>query len=323
MARPPRLEFPGALFHVTARGNERHALFRDDADRREYLDRIARCRERFRFELLAYCLMTNHVHLAIRTGRQPLSRIIWRLHSTYAEWFNHRHDRVGHLFQGRYKAFLVRDDRHLHALVRYIHRNPVEARIARRASDYPWSSDRCLRHGRGPAWLDVDPLLALLDESRRMAMRRYVELVDGSGDEPPAEMSPGPLADPAPLPLVLVRQPAPPDPVLSAIPLDQILEIVARDGGLTLEDLLGRRRGGDVAAARCRAAYLARRLFAIPVRRVALRLGRDDSSFARPLAILESRLELDQALKARLQRLTDLLRTAATTPKSEIRADPN
>ena len=269
--------------------------------------------------------MTNHVHLAIRTGPQPLSQIMGRLHSTYAEWFNRRHDRVGHLFQGRYKAFLVRDDRHLQALVRYIHRNPVQARIARRASDYPWSSDRCLRQGRGPAWLDVDPLLALLDESRRTAMRRYVELVDGpsSGGEPPADVGPAPLTERLLPPAAAARQPAPPDPVLGAIPLDQLLETVARDGGLTLEDLLGRRRGGDVAAARCRAAYLARRLFAIPVCRVAVRLGRDDSSFARPLASLECRLERDQALQARLRRLTDLLRTAATTPKSEIRSDPN
>jgi hypothetical protein len=148
-------------------------------------------------------------------------------------------------------------------------------------------------------------------------MRRYVELVDGSTDQPREET--GPLADCAPLPLGLTRQPAPPDPVLSGIPLDQLLETVARDCGLTLEDLRGRRRGGEVAAARCRAAYLARRLFGIPVRRVAMHLGRDDSSFARPLANLESRLELDHALQARLQRLTHLLRTAAATLKSEIR----
>ena len=254
--------------------------------------------------------MSNHVHLAIRSGPEPLSRIMGRLHSTYAGWFNRRHDRVGHLFQGRYKAFLVRDDRHLHALVRYIHRNPVQARIARRAADYPWSSDRYLRRARGPDWLDVDPLLALLDESRRSAIKRYVDLVDGPADEPPEDMDLP--ADGDPLPLAQTRALAEPDPVVSEIPLDDLLETVARDGGLTLEDLRGRQRGGEIAAARCRAAYLARRLFRIPVRRVALRLGRDDSSFARPLAKLESRLELDPALQTRIERLTRLLRTAAT-----------
>jgi putative transposase len=121
VARALRLEFSGALYHVTARGNERRALYRDDADRRDYLDLLARCRQKFRFQLLAYCLMTNHVHLAIRTGEDPLSRIMARLHSIYAERFNRRHERVGHLFQGRYKASLVRDERYLHALLRYVH----------------------------------------------------------------------------------------------------------------------------------------------------------------------------------------------------------
>jgi REP element-mobilizing transposase RayT len=309
MARPPRVEVPGAVYHVTARGNERRALFRDDADRNEYLDRIARCRQRFRFELLSYCLMTNHVHLAIRSGPEPLSRIMGRLHSTYACWFNQRHDRVGHLFQGRYKAFFVRDDRHLRALVRYIHRNPVQAGIARRAADYEWSSDRYLRRARGPAWLDVDALLALLDESRRAAIRRYVELVDGAAGEPTED--PDLPADGDRFPLARIRAPVEPYPVVSEISLDDLLETVARDGGLTLEDLRGRQRGGEVAAARCRAAYLARRLFRIPVRRVAMRLGRDDSSFARPLARLESRLERDPALQTSIDRLTRLLRSAA------------
>jgi REP element-mobilizing transposase RayT len=312
MARPPRVEVPGAVYHVTARGNERRALFRDDTDRDEYLDRISGARQRFRFELLAYCLMTNHVHLAIRPGPEPLSRIIGRLHSTYAGWFNRRHDRAGHLFQDRYKAFFVRDDRHLRALVRYIHRNPVEARIARRAADYPWSSDRYLRRARGPDWLDVDSLLALLDESRRSAVTQYVKLVDGPDDQPTEDLD-LPVDDSRSPPQVRAPAPTEPDPVVSEIPLDDLLETVARDGGLTLEDLRGRQRGGEIAAARCRAAYLARRLFRIPIRRVAMRLGRDDSSFARPLAQLESRLELDPALQATIDRLTRLLRTAATS----------
>jgi REP element-mobilizing transposase RayT len=187
MPRPPRLEFSSALYHVTARGNERRAIFRDDRDREKYLARIAFYRERFHFQLLAYCLMTNHVHLAIRTGPSPLSRIMAGLHSSYAEWFNRRHDRSGHLFQGRYKAFVVQEERYLHSLVRYIHRNPVRARIAERACDYPWSSDRFLRRGRGPDWLDVDGLLSLLDDSRRVAVGRYVELVDGPEAAPPYE----------------------------------------------------------------------------------------------------------------------------------------
>lgn len=325
MARSPRLEVSGALYHVTARGNERRALFRDDSDREKYLSLVALCRQKFRFELLAYCLMTNHVHLAIRAGQEPLSRIVGRLHSIYAGWFNHRHDRVGHLFQGRYKAFLVREDRYLHALLRYIHRNPVSAHIVPRAADYPWSSDRFLRKGRGPAWLDVDPLLALLDESPRSAMRRYAELVDGSGsDSPPAHEPTESLHPPAavgpPLTAPHLEPAATLDPILREIRLDDLLEIVAHECGLTLAILLGRQRGGEVADARCRAAHLARQFFRIPLSRVALRLNRDDSSFARPLARLESRLERDPDLQARMRRLAHILRDAASSPQSETHA---
>jgi REP element-mobilizing transposase RayT len=319
LARPPRLEVSEALYHATARGNERRALFRVDADRQEYLSLLATCREKFRFQLLAYCLMTNHVHLVIRTGAEPLARIMARLHSIYAQWFNRRHDRVGHLFQGRYKACLVRDDRYLHALLRYVHRNPVSARIVPRAADYNWSSDRFLRSGEGPAWLDVDPLLALLDGSRRAAMRRYAALVDGvapaSIDEPREAVERAAAT-------VRIADTDPnvadnPNPTLRQIRLDDLLEIVASECGLTLPDLAGRARGGEVADARCRAAHLARRLFRIPLRRVALRLHRDDSAFARPLGRLENRLERDEAVRARMQRLTDTLLRAAA--QGEIR----
>src|SRR5216683_2663529 len=100
MARPPRLEFPGGVYHVVVRGNERAAVFRDDEDREKYLARLGHYREKFGFRLLAFCLMGNHIHLAIRTGEFPLSRVMAGLQSSYTQWFNRRHKRAGHLFQG-------------------------------------------------------------------------------------------------------------------------------------------------------------------------------------------------------------------------------
>lgn len=317
MSRPPRLEFPAALYHVTARGNERREIFRDDRDREEYLARLAHYREKFGFQLLAYCLMTNHVHLAILTGDAPLSRTMAGLHSTYAEWFNRRHGRVGHLFQGRYKAHVVQEDRYLVALVRYIHRNPVRAGIVRRAADYRWSSDRFVRRGRGPAWLDVDRLLPLLDSPRARAIERYVEIVDG----PRA----GPSYDSVkPVDRVVVgdehfatmrfEAAADPEPPLRGLDLDRLLAAVARDFGFSATDLEGPKRGGHVAAARCVAAYIARRYGCISVRRVARRLRRDDSTFTRPLATLEHRLDTDNTLRAQIDRIVLTLRQP--NPKS-------
>ncbi len=108
MTRRPRLEFPGAVYHVTCRGNERRPVFRDDSDRQEYLDRIRRYREKFKFCLLAYCLMPNHVHLVLQSGPVPLSRVMGALHSTYAQWFNRRHGASATFFRGDTKPFSSR-----------------------------------------------------------------------------------------------------------------------------------------------------------------------------------------------------------------------
>ena len=156
VARPLRVEVAGGLYHVIVRGNERRNVFRDDADRSRYLTRLAFYREKFSFRVLAYCLMDNHVHLAIETGKIPLPRIMAGLQSSYTQYFNRRHERSGHLFQGRYKAFLVEKDRYALALLRYIHENPVKARVAEKAEDFGWSSDRAYR--RGPMVSGVNKL---------------------------------------------------------------------------------------------------------------------------------------------------------------------
>jgi len=309
MPRPPRLEFPGAVYHVTARGNERRAIFRDDRDREAYLAGLAHYRRKFGFRLLAYCLMTNHVHLAIRTGAAPLSRIMAGIQSRYAQRFNRRHARVGHLFQGRYKSSLVQEDRYLMAVIRYIHRNPVRAGLTRNASQYPWSSDRYLRTARGPTWLDIDETLSALGQSRRSAAVRYVALIDGPSENDLRTIAHAVVGDEA---FVLSRFAAAdePEPPIRGLTEDRVLRAVALDTGLAVQDLVGPRRGGSVASARCLAAYLARRLGHISVRRMARRLGRDDSGFTRPLARLEARLGTDDFLRNQIDRLTQRLKSA-------------
>jgi len=320
VARPPRLQFPGAIYHVTARGNEQRAIFRDDLDRREYLDRLGHYRERFRFQLLAYCLMTNHVHLAVRSGAVPLSRVMAGLQSSYTQWFNRRHARVGHLFQGRYKAFLVQEDRYLLALIRYIHLNPVAASVVEDASKYSWSSDRYYRRGSGPTWLDLDAALPTLGSTRRSAVRRYMDLVDGPDLHPSYEE------------LGAIEQVVKGDesfalgrfeagnqlePPLRGISEDLLIEVVARTSGLTKEDLTGPRQGGSIAFARCLAAYVARRASRISMRRLARRFHRDDSAFARPIAKLEKRLETDGPLRAQIDRIIAELQASPEPSEGE------
>src|SRR3989304_3223061 len=142
MARPPRPQFPDGIYHVSARGNERAPIYRDDGDRRRFLELLAHVRERYRWRILAYCLMTNHYHLLVQTPEPNLARGMRQLNGAYAQWFNRRHRRVGHLFQGRYGARLVQADEHLLAALRYIVRNPVRAGLCRDPGGGGWSTHR-------------------------------------------------------------------------------------------------------------------------------------------------------------------------------------
>jgi len=140
MARPLRIEFPGAVYHVTGRGNERKAIFRDDQDCKIFLNTLADVTLRYNWLCHAYCLMDNHYHLLIDTPDGNLSIGMRQLNGIYTQRFNKRHGRVGHLFQGRFKAVLVQKDSHLLEVCRYVVLNPIRAGIVQRAEEWTWSS---------------------------------------------------------------------------------------------------------------------------------------------------------------------------------------
>lgn len=142
MPRGPRLAFAGAVYHVVARGNNREDVFRDDVDRSLYLDLLARAKDSMGVRLLAYVLMSNHVHLVLQTLSPNIAGTIHRIHGRYAVRFNRRHGRSGHLFGSRYDSTPVQEDRHLLEVTRYVHLNPVRAGLVRHPLDYPWSSYR-------------------------------------------------------------------------------------------------------------------------------------------------------------------------------------
>ncbi|AKJ95660.1 toxin RelE [Thioalkalivibrio versutus] len=162
MARPLRLEYPGAVYHVTARGDRRGWIVLDDVDRRTFLERLGRAVERYNWTLYAYCLMGNHYHLLVETPDANLSRGMQWLNGVYTQNFNRRHGRVGHVFQGRYKAILVEREAYLLELCRYIDLNPVRAHLVLDAEEWQWSSYRATRClDAAPGWLAVDQILAL------------------------------------------------------------------------------------------------------------------------------------------------------------------
>ncbi len=178
MSRPLRLQFPGAVYHVTSRGNAGQAIFADDRDRARFLDLLAREIEQQRWRCHAYCLMDNHYHLLIETPEANLSRGMGRLNMTYAQGFNRRHGRAGHLFQGRYKAIVVERDSHLLELCRYLVLNPVRAGLVAAPEDWPWSSYRATAFAKGaPNWLTTRWALRRFDAEGVRARRAYRRFV--------------------------------------------------------------------------------------------------------------------------------------------------
>ena len=139
MARRPRVFAAGLLYHVIVRGNQRRKTFRHDDDYQAYLDRLEKYRTQCQVRIYAYCLMPNHVHLLVETGSTPLAKFMQGLQQSYTQYFNRRYRKVGHLFQGRYKAIICDRDKYLLALVRYIHLNAVRAKLATRPERYRYS----------------------------------------------------------------------------------------------------------------------------------------------------------------------------------------
>ena len=168
MARPIRVEYADAVYHVTARGNERKAIYRDDVDRQRFLETLGQAVERFRVIVHAYCLMPNHYHLLLQTPRANLSAAAGWLQTTYSVRFNRRHRRSGHLFHGRFKAHLVEEDAYARELVKYVHLNPVRPKNKRKRvpvelkgelAEFRWSSHRAYA---GFALLDSRPQVMVL-----------------------------------------------------------------------------------------------------------------------------------------------------------------
>jgi REP element-mobilizing transposase RayT len=182
MSRPLRLDHAGALWHVTSRGNERREVFRDDEDRREFLRLLGRTVELFGWRVHAWVLMGNHYHLLAGTPEATLSRGMRQLNGDYAQHFNRRHGRDGHVFQGRYKAILVQRESHLLEVARYVVRNPVRAGVVKSAGDWPWSSFRATAGLEPtPSWLDTSFLLDVFGSRKAVAAARYREFVADDG----------------------------------------------------------------------------------------------------------------------------------------------
>ena len=172
MPRQPRLDAPNTLHHVMVRGIERTALFRDDADRTDFLARVAALAGQGAWAVYAWALLPNHAHLLVRTGRLPLPRSMRSLLTGYAGAFNRRHKRAGHLFQNRYKSTVVEEESYLLELVRYLHLNPLRAEVVstlRALHRYPWTGHSALQGTLPRPWQDTQTILAQVKDGKVQA----------------------------------------------------------------------------------------------------------------------------------------------------------
>lgn len=185
MARPRRIHVHGGIYHAMLRGNHRNAIFHTPGDREEFEDILGQAVERFGSRVLAYCWMTNHVHLIVQVADHPLGRIVQILSSRYARQYQRRVPTTGHLFERRYRARLITDVGYLLQAVRYIHLNPVIAGMVMDPANYPWSSHRHFLGAPAPEWLSVHQVLARFGGSGHEAMAAYVAYVGAPRTECP------------------------------------------------------------------------------------------------------------------------------------------
>jgi REP element-mobilizing transposase RayT len=176
MPRQARLDVPGALHHIMVRGIDKTDIFRDDEDKARFLERLGQNVEEGKCSVYAWVLMSNHVHILFQSGKDGISTTMRKLLTWYAQYFNRKHRRTGHLFENRYKSILCDEDNYLIALIRYIHLNPVRANIVTTLAEldrYPWSGHRTLIGKAKHTWMDVAHVLSTFGSTRRKAVNEY------------------------------------------------------------------------------------------------------------------------------------------------------
>lgn len=176
MPRQARLDVPGALHHIMVRGNNKATIFNDDQDRNKFLQRLGKNIVEAKCSVYAWTLMSNHVHILFKSGQKGISAVMRKILTWYAVYYNRRHNRTGHLFANRYKSILCEEDRYLLALIRYIHLNPVRARIVKTMKEldtYPWSGHSAVMGKKECGWMDSEYVLLQFGDQKRKARTAY------------------------------------------------------------------------------------------------------------------------------------------------------
>jgi putative transposase len=287
MSRRPRVFAPGLLYHVIVRGNQGRKTFRRDEDYKAYLDRLEKYRGRFRVRIYAYCLMPNHVHLLLETGTTPLAKFMQGLQQSYTQYFNRGYRKVGHLFQGRYKAIICEKDKYLLSLIRYIHLNPVRAGLSKRAERYAYSGHASYLMNGTPKVIEAGPILRLLGGKK--AYERFVlEGISESHNEEYYAVEDQRFLGEEGFGEELSREAGEKEERKTTI--ETTVKEIAKRLGTTGEELRGKDRRWVVAKKRAEAVTLLVRHYDYRVSEVARYLGREQANVSLMLSRYAARM---------------------------------
>ncbi|MDD3307778.1 MAG: transposase [Acetobacterium sp.] len=187
MGRKPMLEYSGGVYHLIQRGNNREYIFNRNEDKEYFLELIREVQSIMGFECYGFVIMGNHYHLIFKRNEVPIRSIMHRINSHFSRYYNQKNKRTGHVFENRYKGYYVQDDRYLLSLLRYVHQNPVVAKICGRVCDYLWSSDQYYRNNNDLSLVNINFVLGIFSEDRSKAIPAYCEFMDASKLEIPTD----------------------------------------------------------------------------------------------------------------------------------------
>ena len=288
MPRKPRVEYSGAFYHVITRGNQRQKLFRDDKDREFYLDRLEQYRKRYGFTIYAYVLMSNHVHLLIETGKTRLSKIMQGLQFSYTRYFNRRYRKIGHLFQGRYRAIICDREEYLLELVRYIHLNPARMKWPSAVGEHRWSSHRAYLGAASVVEVDTASMLERFSSRVGRAREGYLRfLKEGEGqghDERYYEtVDQKFLGDDRFVKEIgkKVEEDREVEPKMRRVKFSALLNAIAEQHGAEAKTLVQAGRQRQWVKTRSMLVYMAREYCGMTVKELGKRLNRDSSIISR------------------------------------------
>ncbi len=307
MARRPRLFAPGVLYHVIVRGNQRQKTFTAESDYQAYIERLARYPKKYDYVLHAYCLMPNHVHLLVESSEQPLAKFMQGLQQSYSQYFNLRHRKTGHVFEGRYKAILCQKDAYLLQLIRYIHLNPVRAGMVRSPERYRYSGDHVYLQGKATETIDPATVLSML--GGKQAYRRFVQdgLSEGHKEEYYAVEDQRFLGAEGFGERLLKKETGLSGKRRTRRSIEAVARELAKLLKIDVQALCSPDRGWAISKARTIAAYVLVRRLGYRLSDVAAYFGRDMATLATLLARLSDRVQANDTARREIERLNKIV----------------